>query len=189
MKKLLYRLLILIIAFLILSLIESEVVGDDSEVNHVMVYKAKDKIESGIQITTDLVEEVHIPEYLVSDDMVKSLTGSYAREDFEEGQFIYTHQLGSSSPLSFDEDERMITIKCSIVEGNGWLFELNEIVDVIMVTPDQEIVIEDGKVCRLFDETYQENNPEYISLIVSKSDAMVYYRWVSRSQVFIAKKY
>lgn len=189
MKKLSLRILILVIAFIILSVIEYEVMGSSYEINYVQVYVAKEKIKAGALITEDLVKQVKIQEDNITSDMMRSIPKAYATVDFEENQIIYHSQLNDESPMKLVDDQRMITVKCSIVEGNGWLFGMGERVDVILVSPDDSIVIEDAIVCRMFNETYNEEDPNHISLIVTEKEALLYFQRLSKSQVFVAKKH
>lgn len=188
MKKISIRILILVVAFVVLSLIESKVMVNAYEMNYIRVYVAKERIKTGTLITESLVEPVDLQENVVTEDMMRDIPNKYAIVDYEKNQFIYQSQLSYESPIELLDDERMITIKCSIVEGNGWSFEINETVDIVMVSPEEHAIIKNARVCRVFNEMYGDNDPEYISLIVSESEALIYYQQVSKSQVFIAKK-
>ena len=62
-------------------------------------------------------------------------------------------------------------------------------VDVVMVTVEDEIVIKDAVVCRIFDENISDELlPVYISLIVDETSALQYFTNLSHSEVFLSKK-
>lgn len=187
MKKVSMRLIILIIAFLSLTLLEILLSEETVESEMVMVYVTKEKIPSGTQIESDMIESVGIPKHLASEYLIKEDIEGYTITDLQAGQFIYGHQLTDKPPILIEENERMITIQCSTVEANGWLFEINELVDLVMIHREGKIVIEDARVCRLFSDTQSTSN-DYLSLIVNENASYLYYENVSKSQVYIGKK-
>ncbi len=189
MKKLLLKLVLLIAAFGTILGIEKIYSKDVDTTEIVSVYVAKERIEVGTQLLEYMIEPVMIPKHLASEYIIKEHVTGYMLTTIEEGEFIYKHQLSDCSPLQLKDDERIITLNCNVVEGNGWIFTINEKVDVVMIATDETIVIKDAMVCRIFDENMSnELVPEYISLVVDESSALNYYSNVSHSEVFISKK-
>ncbi len=189
MKKISIKLIVLIVAFISLTIFEI-IVNDDKVDTEVMtVYIANEEIPSGTQIQDYMIDEVSIPKHLASEFILTGDVNGFATTNLQPGEFIYIHQISDKSPIDLLENERMITISCTIVEGNGWLFKINEIVDVVMIYKDGNVLIENAKVCRLFSETIDETQPEYISLIVDIESSYLYYENVSKSQVYICKKH
>lgn len=189
MKRFLTKLILLLAAFVTLLCIEMIYTKDVNPIETVSVYVAKEKIKPGTQLLDYMIESVMIPKHLASEYIVTDHITGFMLTTVEPGEFLYKHQLSDSSPIQLQEHERMITVKCNIVEGNGWLFKINEKVDVVMVTDDDKIVIKDASICRIFDENISDELlPTYISLIVDESASLIYFTNLSRSEVFLSKK-
>ena len=189
MKKISIKLIVLIVAFISLTAFEIIVNDDKADTEVMTVYIANEEILSGTQIQDYMIDEVTIPKHLASEFIITGDVNGFATTSLQPGEFIYRHQISEKSPINLLDNERMITISCTIVEGNGWLFKINEMVDIIMVCKEGKVLIEDAKVCRLFSETLDETQPEYISLIVDIESSYQYYENVSKSQVYICKKH
>ncbi len=188
MKKVVIKIVILSIIFLMLLMVEN-VVEDNNEMEDVAVYVTAIPIEVGMQIQNNMLREVMIPKHLLSEYIVREHIEGYMLTSVGEGEFLYEHQISSVSPLKLNETQRLITIKCSIIESNGWIFQINDIVDIVMVHNDEKTVIENAVISRVFDETLgNESIPEYVSVMVSEEDAMKYFQKVSNSKVFISHK-
>lgn len=188
MKKVVIKIVILSIIFLMLLMVEN-VVKDNNEMEDVAVYVTAIPIEVGMQIQNNMLREVMIPKHLLSEYIVREHIEGYMLTSVGEGEFLYEHQISSVSPLKLNETQRLITIKCSIIESNGWIFQINDIVDIVMVHNDEKTVIENAVISRVFDETLgNESIPEYVSVMVSEEDAMKYFQKVSNSKVFISHK-
>lgn len=190
MKKYLSKLILLIIAFLVVTGIEILYKHDRLEVETVTVYVASERIKSGTYIMDYMLESIELPKHLASEYIVKEPIRGYLLDSIDEGQFIYEHQVSKSAPLEMQDNQRMITIKCDTVTANGWLFQINEMIDVIMIRADQMICLEDAIICRIFDETLDDNQPpEYVSLIVDKNAAETYFKNIEKAEVYLSKKH
>ncbi|WP_240839594.1 SAF domain-containing protein [Acidaminobacter sp. JC074] len=189
MKKISVKLIVLIVAFVLLTILEMVINEDKPETEMIAVYVASEEILSGTQIQSYMIEEVSIPKHLSSAYIATGHINGYTTTTLQPGEFIYSHQLSDKSPISLMENERMITIKCSVVEGNGWLFKINELVDVVMVHKDGRVLIEDAKVCRLFNDEMDDSMLQYMSLVVNTEASYKYYDNLSKSQVYISKKH
>ncbi|MBI9013369.1 MAG: hypothetical protein JEZ08_14140 [Clostridiales bacterium] len=188
MKKVVIKIAILSIIFLMLLMVE-HVVEDKNEMEEVSVYLTAMPIEVGTQIQNNMLREVMIPKHLLSEYIIRENIEGYMLLSVGEGEFLYEHQISDVSPLKLNETQRMITIKCSIIESNGWIFQINDIVDIVMVHNDEKTVIENAVVSRVFDETLgNEAIPEYVSVLVSEEDAMKYFQKVFNSKIFISHK-
>jgi len=176
-------------AFIIVTGIELLYREETPQVETVLVYVAKDKIEVGTFIMDYMMEGVEIPKHLASEYIVKEPIEGFSVDSLEKGEFIYKHQISELAPMAIDEDERMITVKCSVVTANGWLFQINEVIDLIIVSGEDLIKLENARVCRIFgDDLTESKTPSYMSLIMSKEDAEKYFSLLSKSQVYLSKK-
>lgn len=190
MKKIVIKIAILSIIFLMLLMVENAVDENrNEEMEEVAVYVTAIPIEVGMQIQKNMLKEVMIPKHLLSEYIVREHIEGYMLTSVGEGEFLYEHQISDDSPLKLNETQRLITIKCSIIESNGWVFQINDIVDIVMIHNENKTVIENAIVSRVFDETLgNESIPEYVSVLVLEEDAMEYFQKVSNSKVFISHK-
>lgn len=189
MKKYLNKLVLLILAFILVSGIEFLYKEKSPQIEMIVVYVANQKIDQGSYLTNNMMTSVSIPKNLLTEHMLRQPIKGYLKNDIEVGEFIYHHQISQVSPIEFKENHRMITVKCDIVSANGWLFDLNEIVDLVMVNGDHNLIIENAKICRIFNDNISGSEvPNYISLIVNEKEANTYFNLIAKSQVYLSKK-
>lgn len=189
MRRILIKFIALLIIFFTLLIVEAALADSKEQIEMVTTYVAKKEIKCGTAITTSDFEAVEIPRHIASTYIIQSAPSGYLLVDIAKGEFVYHHQISDQSPIHIEEDERMITLQCDVVEGNGFLFDLNEYVDLVMIHKEEKIIIEDAYVCRILDENLKsEKRPMYISFIVKTEDALVYFQNISTSKVFISKK-
>jgi Flp pilus assembly protein CpaB len=190
MRKIIIKIISLSIIMLMLLLAEHVIALKSNEKTNVRtVFVAARSISVGSQLNMDMLKAVEIPEHLLSEHIVTEQVEGFLLSSVQAGEFLYKHQIASRSPLHIDTSERLITIKCTMIESNGWAFQLNDTVDIIMVDLEGSIVLKNAVVSRIFDEDLNSASiPEYLSVIVSEEDAMRYYNKVSNARVFISHK-
>jgi len=189
MKKIMVKLIVLS-SIMILIVVAEQVIAVRKESNvYETVYVTNKAIGIGSQLDMSMLKAVELPSALLSEYIVTKPIEGFILCTLEEGEFLYHHQVGSQSPLVIKDSQRLITVKCSIIESNGWAFSINDRVDVILVNSEEDYILSDAIVTRIFnDKLNNESIPEFVSLLVSKEDAMLYYKEVSNAKVFISHK-
>lgn len=190
MKKIIIKIVVLSIIMVMLLFVEQIIdIRNNETIDLETVFVAAESIEVGTQLSRSMVKAVEIPKHLLSEYIIKDNFDGFLLTSVEAGEFLYTHQIASKSPLQIKASERLITIKCSIIESNGWAFQINDTVDIVMIDFDKSIVLKNALVSRIFDEDLSRDSmPAYLSVIVSEEDAMTYYKRVSNSRIFISSK-
>lgn len=189
MKKIVAKLLVLSLIMIMIIVAEEFIKAKNDKHVYSTVYVTNKAIEMGTQLDLSMLKSVDLPSNLLSEYIVTTPIDGYLLCDLKEGEFLYQHQVASKSPLIIKDSQRLITIKCSIIESNGWAFTINDCVDIILVNSEVDYILENAIVTRIFnDKLNNDTIPEYVSLLVSKNDAMVYYKEVSNSRVFISHK-
>lgn len=190
MKRTLVKILVLLVAFVGVMAIEMLLLKEETPMEVVQVYITESPVKSGDSVEMSNLRSVEIPKHLASTYILKDKKSGYFQTDLKTGEFIYAHQISDMKPMTIPKGHRLITIQCDVVESNGWLFKINERVDVVMNISEEQLVIKDAIVTKIFDENLKDETlPAYVSLMVPASDAMKYYFYLSNAEVFISKKH
>lgn len=155
----------------------------------ITAYVAKDIIPYGTKLLESSFKKIDINKSEYDGEMLSQFKDGYSSQTITRGQVLTAEILTLDPPVIIREDQRLITIKCSIVEANGWQFENGDLVDlVIIANNDTKIVLKNLKVFQVFGGLDDSILKEYVSLIASESDAYTYYQNLRESQLYIAIK-
>jgi len=162
--------------------------GDETSVEVAIfqsAYEAKSFIDHGS------ITYISIPASHVVGDFIRreDFRPAYIRQGVEAGFFLLKGNLSDAPLVNLDQDQALITLKCSIVESNGWLAEVDDLVDLYMVGSQHRILIEGARVYQVLDAYLGDQGlAEYYSLIVEKDQAIQFYDYLDKSKVFVMPK-
>ena len=191
MKKRLIKIIIWLVIFLGILGFEAYNNNTKKEVL-ISVVQLKRTLEKGSSIRREDVIFHEIPEAYYQDNMVISddyTQPLYLNTKAFEGGYLLYDQINKESIFQLDEDQRLITVKCSIVGSNAWQSDLFDRVDILMVENELTHIIEDALVYKRYNQQLEEAGlPEYYVFIVNSQDALFYYEHLKASDVYIVIK-
>lgn len=153
------------------------------------IYISKVDMAYGEAIHAEYFTPIKISIADYHEDMYTNLPVGYLKTAIKAQQIILQNQVSNRPLFLMEDSERLITIKCSVVEANGWQFTSGDYVDLVMVPVNEaQVVLENLKVYQTFGSIKDSAVQEYISLIVQASDAYRYYNHLKDSQIFISVK-
>ena len=191
MKKRLIKIIIWIVIFLGILGFEAYNNNTKKEVM-VSVIQLKKTMEKGSSIGREDVIFHQIPKayyqesMILGDDYTQPL---YLNTKAFEGGFLLHDQVNKEKIFDLKEEERLITVKCSIVESNAWQSDLFDRVDILMVKKDMTHTIKNAVVYKRYNQQLDQGGlPEYYVFIVNSQDALFYYEHLKTSDVYIVIK-
>lgn len=120
--------------------------GDDYSVK--VIFAAKN-IEQGEVITQEMLKETDIPSNMVHSDYIKSvdyIIGKNALIPIQKDEMILKQKIGKYEDENIiwvlEEDNRLITIKFTTDQANGWILKKDMFVDIIYI-PSRQTVDDD----------------------------------------------
>lgn len=191
MKKRLIKIIVWLVIFLGILGFEAYNNNTKKEVL-VSVVQLKSTMEKGSSIGREDVIFHEIPEayyqknMVLSDDYTQPL---YLNTKTFEGSYLLYDQVNRERIFQLKEDERLITVKCSIVGSNAWQSDLFDRVDILMVENEMTYIIENALVYKRYNQQLDDSGlPEYYVFIVKSQDALFYYEHLKASDVYIVIK-
>lgn len=106
----------------------------------VSVIQFKSTLEKGSPINKEDVSFHSLPESYYHSGMTKEdhfKEGMFLNTRVYKGGFLLNEQVQEEQIFELAEDERLITVKCSIVQSNAWQSQLFDRVDLLMVQKKQ----------------------------------------------------
>ncbi len=202
MKTYIIKIISITLLLLLLIFIEGyarEINGDSNKTIRVvipLVDLSKTEIIKEEMLAYVEIQETQFSKLLVTDKEL--LINKYPITKVLKNQLVYEYQFDSSMILELDDNERMLTIKFSIEESNGWNVVKGQIVDLILLNEidNERIVLKDLRINSIFDENLNEillpfNNetlPLFISFITTERQFDKFMSHKVHSTAFISIK-
>ncbi|MBN2794845.1 MAG: hypothetical protein JXR88_05530 [Clostridia bacterium] len=188
-KSRLIKILVLVIILLFFVFLEYHL-----KINHeetlLPVPKLLSDMKEGAMITSKDYEIVYMPETLFNEStLANTCNGYYLKQSLPKETLLLSTMIQKEDEQRLKATERLITVKCSIVESNAWLAEPMDYVDLILVLPDEIITLEDVMIVYRFSETLdQQESFSYYTLKVDEKQAYLYYKNLKNCTNYISIK-
>jgi len=189
MTKKLIKILLLIV--LLMATIVYEYNKKPKQREEVSVYVLKDNKVQGDYLTQHDFEIQKLAIDYLREDMIKeaSFQSGYLVQDSLKGTYLIEGLLEERNPDILKSKERLITVKCSVLEGNGWFADKGDVIDLLLIDKEENLWIRDAKVYKKFDEKLSDESlPLYYTLIVDEDEARLFYQSIARYKVYILVK-
>lgn len=192
MKKRMIKVIGFSLVFILVFVLDITIKNNHTEEKIIEVISVNKMIKDGSMITAEDISYVSMLEDEIKPYMATTTTqivGKYTLRDYHENDIVSKHFFSANPSFQLASTDRLITIRCSVVESNGWQSKLYDQVDLIMVTSDETIIIEGVIVFNMFNETDDEiSRPEYYTFAVNEAQSLEYYRYVKHSSIYISVK-
>lgn len=192
MKKNLHRLLIMIVLLTVIVVYEHQTMKSINQVETITVYQFNKSLNIGDPLKQEDLNAVEFPINLITNEVslnLKDTHSSYMTTPVIKGMYLLNDMVSQNNYLRLSDNQRLITIKCSIEESNGWLSQRGDSVDLFMITPETVIPLHEVIVYKAFDDQLlEENDYMYYVMIVTDAQAAVYYKYIQQSDIYVSIK-
>jgi hypothetical protein len=191
MKKRLIKIMIWLLIFVGILGLEAYNKNSEKEVM-VSVVQIKNTMEKGATIKKENISFIKLPESYYDTSMFLGdvfKENLYLNTKVYKGGYLLNEQVTEEDIFKLKEDERLITVKCNIVQSNAWQSQLFDRVDLLMVGNETTYKIEDAVVYQRYNQQLASGGlPEYYVFIVDKEDANFYYEHLKASETYLIIK-
>lgn len=190
MKKKIVK-IIFVLGVLVLLFIFDGYQKKNETQNVLSIVQFKEDYKKDYYLEKKDLKVIQLPKELYQSNMIlsSSFEAGYLIQEAYKDTFVYEKLLTDEPSFKLKEDQRLITVKCSVLQSNGWYSQTNDLVDLLMVEENNQYIIKDATVLKYFDQNLSsEGLAEYYTFIVTTKEAMMYYEKLKSSEVYIVVK-
>lgn len=202
MRQYVYKFVVVSILFVLLVAGERYWNNKNNKyVEPISVVVTNQNIKKGVKIDESMIKYIEVSKTELNENLIiniDNIIGKYPRESMKINQYVYEYQFTDKQEYDLEENERIITLKLSIEQSNGWHIKKDQIVDLILINEKESIqlVIEDIKIEKIFnDQLYDiedpfssEFVPQYASFVLTKIQLLLYLKNITDCTAYISVK-